>query len=211
MTIKKIGVVLWVLVLIYGCYFIYQRLNQPAVSPGEETAAVLPPDFDGRVLMDTPWKRLPHVKPFVLTERSGEEFDSRSLAGKPYVLSFFFTTCPTICPDLNRQIKVLSNRHKDTDVTFIGLTVDAKTDTPEVLREYASNFDADPEKWLMMTGQQFKIDQIATQQLNTFVQGDHHTGDIFLIDRWGRYRDRFSWNDAREMERFDQVLAEVLA
>ncbi len=212
MKFRSIGFVLWGLVLLYGCFFIYQRLSSRSADPGAETAAVLPPDYDGRVIVETPWKRLPQVKPFVLTERSGQEFDSRSLAGRPYVLSFFFTTCPTICRDLNRQIGVLANRFKESDVTFIGLSVDARTDTPEVLRAYASDFDADPERWLMMTTQQqFKITEIATQQLNTLVDEGHHTGDIFLIDRWGRFRDRFSWDNPEEMKRFGQVLQEVLA
>lgn len=213
MKIKNIGIVLWIAVLIYGGFYIYQRLSSQtaAITKGDENAAVLPSDHDGRVFIDIPWKRLPHVAPIELTERSGRKFDSRELAGKPYVVSFFFTNCPTICRDLNRQIGVLANRHRDTETTFLGMSVDTKTDTPEVLRSYAEDFNADPEKWLMLTGQQFKINQFGKQQLLTIVDGEHHTGDIFLIDRWGRFRDRFSWDDPREMKRFDEVLEEVLA
>ena len=213
MNIKKIGIVLWIGVLVYGSFYIYQRLNLKPVVRLDDSgmAAILDPDHDGRVFVDVPWKRLPQIEPFELTERSGEDFDSRSLAGKPYVLSFFFTNCPTICRDLNRQIGVLANRHKNTETTFIGMSVDTKNDTPEVLRAYAEDFNADPEKWLMLTGQQFKINELARQQLLTVVDGEHHTGDIFLVDRWGRFRDRFSWDDPREMKRFDSVLEEVLA
>lgn len=212
MSLKRIGAVLWILVLAYGGYYVYQHVNSSIDDkPAAEIASRDGTPFDGRIIEDISWKRLTHVTPFVLTERSGQEFDSRSLAGKPYVLSFFFTTCPTICRDLNRQVGRLVNRYKDTDATFIGMSVKTKTDTPEVLRAYAESFQADPEKWLMLTGQQYKINQIATHQLNTVVDGDHHTGDIFLVDRWGRVRDRFTWDDPREMKRFDDVLRDVLA
>ena len=210
MSLKKIGVVLWLLVLMYGGFHIYQKIKTSNSIIDNEFAAIRAADHDGRAFVETPWVRLSNVKPFVLTERSGEKFDSRVLAGKPYIVSFFYTSCSTICRDLNRQIGVLVNRYKDSDLTFISLSVKTKVDTPEVLRAYAEEFNADPESWLMLTGQQFKINAIASQQLNTVVDGEHHTGDIFLIDRWGRYRDRFSWDDPREMKRFDEVVDEVL-
>lgn len=207
MNFKRIGLVLWALVLVYGGFYIYQHLKS------QNSAAVLPKDFDGREFAeDLPWRRLPHLtKQFVLTEQSGEEFDSRSLAGKPYVLSFFFTRCPTICRDLNKQIGRLANRYKDSEATFIGMSVDAKYDQPEVLREYLDSFEESSDNWLLLTGKQHVINEIATNQLLTRVDGDHHTPDIFLIDRWGRYRDRFKWDDPREMKRFNEVMDEVLA
>ncbi|MGI9517136.1 MAG: SCO family protein [Pirellulaceae bacterium] len=210
-SIRKLGIGLWILVLIVGAIWVFSNMQRPDPSaPAAETI----PGHDGRAFVDIAWKRLPSIPPFELTEKSGETFDSRSLAGKPYVLSFFFTDCPTICQDLNRQIARLANRFKDSEMTFIGLSVDCKNDTPEVLREYFANFGGDPGKWLMMTeqkGQKNTIQQIGNQQLNVVVDGVNHTGDIFLIDRWGRFRDRFTWDDPREMKRFAEVAREVMA
>ena len=101
MSLKNAGAILWVLVLLVVGVWIFTNIQRSA-DPGP--AAEMRPDHDGRAFVDIAWKRLPHIPPFELTEKSGEVFDSRSLAGKPYVLSFFFTNCPTICRDLNRQI-----------------------------------------------------------------------------------------------------------
>ncbi len=209
-SIRKMGFALWAAVLIVGAIWVF---NNAGRGGGQQPAAQTLPGHDGRAFADIAWKRLPHIPPFELTEKSGETFDSRSLAGKPYVLSFFFTNCPTICRDLNRQIARLVNRFEDTELTFIGLSVEPKVDTPEVMRDYFEDFNSNPDKWLMMTeqkGQRNTIQQIGTQQLNVVVDGINHTGDIFLIDRWGRFRDRFTWDDAQEMKRFAEVARQVL-
>jgi len=218
MTIKRIGAVLWILVLIYGGYRIFGHLNRPQVvgdPPAAEIAGKDGAAFDGRVFAeDFPWKRLPQIDPFELTERSGQPFDSRSLAGKPYVVSFFFSRCPAVCRNLNQHIGRLANQYKESPLAFVGLSTDSKYDSPEVLAQYADSFECESDNWLLLTAgsKQHIITQLARNELATKVDGDgHHTSDLFLIDRWGRFRDRFSWDDPREMKRFDQVVAEVLA
>ena len=39
---------------------------------------------------------------FELTERSGELVSSEDLLGSPYIVSFFFSTCPSICVQQNQ-------------------------------------------------------------------------------------------------------------
>lgn len=215
--LRKTGIVLWILVLIVGALWIYSKARRAPVETLPGNTVIIGPDGEivesdgGKAFVSVPWKWLPGIKRFELTERSGDKFSSSDLAGKPYVIGFFFSHCPTICRDLNRQIQRLSNEFRDTDLTFLSLSVDPERDTPERLAEYAREFDADPQRWLFLRGQMYKIRDVGEKQLNTVVNGTDHTGDLFLVDRWGRYRDRFTWDDASEMKRFSEVARDVLA
>ncbi len=204
---KPLVWVLWLGVLIVGGWIGYDRI----FGSGNKGNAKVE-ENDGRVFVDLDWKQLPDVDRFQLTERSGEKFDSAELAGKPYAVNLFFTSCPTICRRFNDRVKSLTEKYKDElDMTFISITCDPESDTPEVLRKYADSYDADPKQWLFLTGAEFEIKQLAEFSFRVIADPANHTDDILLVDRWGRYRDRFKWNDDREMERFDKVLKEVLA
>ena len=73
--------------------------------------------------------------------------------GRPLMLQFVFTTCPTICPLLTGiAARVREDLGKDKAMILaISITIDPEHDTPSVLREYAAIFDADPD-WLFLTG-----------------------------------------------------------
>ena len=73
--------------------------------------------------------------------------------GRPLMLQFVFTTCPTICPLLTGiAARVREDLGKDKAMILaISITIDPEHDTPSVLREYAANFDTDPD-WLFLTG-----------------------------------------------------------
>ena len=89
---------------------------------------------------------------FELTERSGELVSSEDLLGSPYIVSFFFSTCPSICVQQNQKIKELQEQFSGEGVRFVAISVDPEKDTPEQLTEYAARFNADPQQWLLLTG-----------------------------------------------------------
>jgi cytochrome oxidase Cu insertion factor (SCO1/SenC/PrrC family) len=209
-VLRRVGTVLWILVIIVGVVWVYVKTRPAPVVVQFDPRTGLVTQSDGREFAGVTWKRLPQMKRFELTERSGSELESTTLNGKPYVISFFFGNCPTICRDLNRQIQRLNHEFAGTDLTFLSLSVDPDNDTPERLTQYAGEFDADSQQWLFLTGQLYKIREVGEKQFRVIVDGVNHTGDLFLIDRWGRYRDRFTWDDSREMKRFSQVAREVL-
>ena len=96
-------------------------------------------------------------------------------------------------------------------MAFVTISVDPQNDTPEVLNRYAADFDADPKDWVFLTGQLSDIRAVGEQSFRVIVDRDIHTEDILLVDRWGRYRDRFKWNDAYDTKRFLSVAKDVLA
>jgi len=72
---------------------------------------------------------------------------------QPVMLQFIFTTCPTICPLLTgTAARVREDLGKGREkIRAVSITIDPEHDTPSVLRDYAANFDADPD-WLFLTG-----------------------------------------------------------
>ena len=166
---------------------------------------------EGTVIDSIPWKHLQHVDRFKLTDQNGDEFDTAKLVGKPYVISFFFASCPTFCKDLNKEIDRVNQLLKHTDIQFLTITVDPLVDTPEVLNKYAAEFGAKPERWAFLTGQKYKIVEIGEHTFNVVVDRDTHTDNILLVDKWGKYRDRFKWSQPIDMQRFVKVAKEVAA
>lgn len=169
------------------------------------------PNDSGRVLADVRWEHFSDVERFQLTDQSGEEFDSNRLNGRVYAVSFFFATCPTICRQVNAQIKRLNEKLADEDIEFVSMSVDPETDSPEVLAQYAREFNAVPGRWNMLTGPFHRIRRVGEHVFRVVIDKETHTDNLFLVDKWGRYRDRFKWDDSTDMERFVQVARELAA
>ena len=211
---KIVPVVLWILVAVAGGWMVFQNLHTdeqgivatPVPQQGDTIA-----DSHGRVFANVPWKHLPDVDHFKLTDQNGDEFDSADLTGQAYVVSFFFAKCPSFCMDLNKELDRVNTALKDTDIRFLTLTVDPEHDTPEVLHKYAKGFGAVPERWAYLTGQKYKLVEIGEHMFDVPVDPNTHTDNILLVDKWGRYRDRFKWDQPHDMKRFIKVAKEVAA
>lgn len=214
---KIVPAILWLLVLVCGSVVVWQTLKkQPdavhlhlAPEAGDATAHASE-DVQGAVIVDVPWKHLPDIDPFQLTDQDGQTFDSADLLGRPWAVSFFFARCPSICRDLNAQVKRLYDQLRKEDVTFVSISVDPENDAPEVLNRYAQDYDADSDRWKFLTGPKHKVVEIGDHQFNVDVTPANHTGNILLVDKWGRYRDRFKWDDPDDMKRFVEVAKQLV-
>lgn len=211
---------LWVLVVLSAAGVIYLRsvdsgtVNQrrvASIDKDEDDSTNLQLDSTGRAFAKVPWEHLPSVDRFELIDQDGNKFDSADLAGQAYVVSFFFASCPTFCMDLNKEIDRVNSALKGTDVRFLTMTVDPKNDTPEVLNRYAEGFGAKPDRWAFLTGQNYQLVEIGENMFNVPVNPETHTDNILLVDKWGRYRDRFKWDQPYDMKRFIRVAKEVAA
>ena len=155
-----------------------------------EPSADNPP---GAVIVDVPWNHLHHINNFALTNQDGENFDTAQFSGdKPFLVSFFFASCPSICRDLNKQVAKLNEQLKKEDVAFVTITVDPERDTPKVLNKYAADFEAESPRWSFLTGEKYRIKEIGEQMFRVeVVDMANHTENIMLVDKWGKFRDRF--------------------
>lgn len=157
------------------------------------------------------WDKLPEVQPFTLTERSGEPFASMSVDGEVWVVSFFFSRCPSICLRQNETIQGLRAKWGDRPVRFVSITCDPAYDTPAILADYAKRFGADAKNWLFLTGAKEDVIDIGKRNFLVSVDPSTHATALMVIDRWGRYRDRFDWERPQELDRMLPVIDECLA
>lgn len=201
---KPLPILLWILVFISGgiTFFFLKYKNN------DYTKTDFQPE---RAFQQIPWKHLQDIPPFQLTDQEGNEFDSASLVGRPYVVSFFFAECPTICAKLNKHMQQLRERMDDPELVFLSITVDPDRDTPEILKAYAANYNANVDDWKFLTGDLHRVQEVGERSFQVIVDREIHTEDIMLVDRWGRFRDRFKWDDAYDSKRFLSVAKDVLA
>ena len=181
---------------------IYSNDN-PATSP-EQIAKIENPD-PSHPPEDEEW-----LSRFELTERSGRTVSSESLLGQPYIVSFFFSTCPSICVQQNHKLKELQDEFKGQGVRFIAISVDPETDTPERLREYAARFGADKEQWLFMTGDLLYIRRIGAEIYQQAVDKQNHTERFALVDPTGQIEGFYSWSQQRQFEKLKSVIQSML-
>jgi protein SCO1/2 len=147
---------------------------------------------------------------FDLTERSGESLTSDQLLGTPYVVSFFFSTCPGSCVQQNQKLKELQTEFGGVGIRFLAISVDPERDSPEVLREYAARFGADPQQWLFLTGDLTYIRRVGAEVFRLPVDRQLHTDKFVLVDKEGKIRDYFYWPDPAQMDKLKSQIRKLL-
>jgi len=162
---------------------------------------------DGPVDPDTVTEDEPSMAPegwmtdFVLTERKGNTVSSDDLKGQPYIVSFFYSTCPSICVQQNQMVQELQKEFEGEGVRFVSISVDPETDTPEAMREYAARFGADPEKWLFMTGDLTYIRRVGAEVFRLAVDQKFHTEKFVLVDAEGAIVGYYSWPEPKQFQK----------
>ncbi len=129
--------------------------------------------------------------------QNGEIVTSNDLDGKIYLVDFFFTTCPSICPIMTANMAKIHKRFAGfEDFHQVSFTVDPERDTPEVLLEYAQNRMVDQEKWDFLTGDRDSLYSVAYHYLSSAMEdslapgGFLHTEFFILVDKEGNLRSR---------------------
>src|SRR4051794_28470984 len=143
------------------------------------------------------------VGPFALTERGGATVRDTDLRGKVWVASFVFTRCTGPCPQVTATVARLQDELKDRpDVRLVTFTVDPEHDRPEELAEYASHFQADPQRWLFLTGPQDEVYRLLREGFHVPVEqtaGEErrpgsevmHSVKLVVVDKRGHIRGYF--------------------
>ncbi|NNK83007.1 MAG: redoxin domain-containing protein, partial [Flavobacteriaceae bacterium] len=81
------------------------------------------------------------VAPFSFTNQDGKTISNKDFEGKVYLVEFFFTTCPTICPRMNKNlVDIQNNFPNNNEFGIASFTINPEYDTPEILKSYAENY-----------------------------------------------------------------------
>lgn len=135
---------------------------------------------------------------FKLTNQEGMTVTQNFYHGKVYVVEFFFTTCPSICPVMNRNlIEVQKEFAGEKDFGIASITIDPQHDTPAVLKEHRELLDITSNNWNFLTGDKEYIYKIANDGFKIYAGpgspaagGFEHSGLYALIDKNGNIRCR---------------------
>ncbi len=138
------------------------------------------------------------VPDFKFVNQYGDTITNESLLGKVYVLDFFFTSCPTICPPMSVNMAKVNQKFKNNDdFRTVSITIDPEHDTPEVMKEYATKFVDNDSSWYFLHGEKEKIYELSRKGFYSFVEksddpaiGFEHSGKFVLVDRDGFIRSR---------------------
>lgn len=143
---------------------------------------------------------LGEVRAFELTDQQGEPFDAEELDGQPWVASFIFTTCTSTCPRVSSAMAELQQRlvREEVDARLVSFTVDPENDTPDVLADYAEEYDARRERWRFLTGSEKTLHRIIVDDFHVNMgeasendEGERsipHSTRLALVDAQGRVR-----------------------
>lgn len=108
--------------------------------------------------MEIPPQRAMSLVDFELTDSAGRLVTQSALTGKVVVANFVFTSCGATCLQVSRKVAAVQKRLAGkTDVRFVSITIDPKTDTPATLAGFARKLGVDDPAWLFLTGESNKV------------------------------------------------------
>jgi protein SCO1 len=139
------------------------------------------------------------VPDFEFINQEGKTISNKNYEGKVFVVEFFFSTCPTICPIMNQKMLVLQDVFfGNPEFGIASISITPEIDTPEILREYAKNNGITHKNWHLLTGKSEEIVYDLSNKGFKLYAGkgdeDHggfeHSGLFALVDKDGFIRSR---------------------
>ena len=188
------------IILLFGIYAIPKIVNRvkngtvvqnDRMSVATETA------------IDTSLVKIKAAPKFEFTDQNNQKINNTTYLGKVYVVEFFFTSCPSICPIMNKNLALIQNEFiNNTNFGIASITINPENDTPQVLKKYAADYGALSPNWHFLTGNKDTIYKMATEGFKQYVGqndkangGFEHSGLFALIDKNGMVRCRSDENN----------------
>jgi protein SCO1/2 len=155
---------------------------------------------------------------FELSAMDGTPFGSAQLRGQVYIVSFFFTSCRSICPVLMKGMGRLQEGFAAREIRgirLVSISVDPEHDTPDVLAQYARQIGVDPARWTLLTGDPARVRSLIVDGFKTpdvpAPPGEAepsdiaHTGKLVLVDGAGRVRGYYTSDEMGLDEVFNRA------
>tara|TARA_B100000767_G_scaffold128528_1_gene122323 strand:- start:2178 stop:2882 length:705 start_codon:yes stop_codon:yes gene_type:complete len=138
------------------------------------------------------------VPEFLFLNQDSLFISNEDYLGKVYLAEFFFTRCPSICPVMNKNMKILNEIFGGMeDFGIASFTIDPDFDTPSTLKKYAEAYVGSNDFWNFLTGPKTSVYDLANKGFNIFAEinpavagGFEHQGYFALIDKNGFIRSR---------------------
>jgi protein SCO1/2 len=155
------------------------------------------------------------IADFEFVNQMGDTVSTNTVKGKVYVADFFFTSCPTICPIMKKEmLRIFEKYDGDPNFQILSHSIDPTFDTVEMLRDYSQKLGIEnASTWNFLTGDQEKIFEIGQTSYLTTAMADQnepggflHSGAFILVDQKGYIRGVY---DGTKTDQVDRLLNDI--
>lgn len=158
------------------------------------------------------------IEDFAFVDQDSNLVTEATVDDKVYVVDFFFTTCPSICPKMSQQMVRLHDAFiADTNVVLLSHTLDPEYDSVAVLKRYAEGLGVKSNKWHLVTGPEdsiyhmaLKNYMVAAVQDESAPGGVMHSGAFVLVDRDRHIRGYYDGTQPAEVDRLMKDLRRLV-
>lgn len=158
-----------------------------------------------QTVTDTVYQTIPN---FSLMNQDSVIINNDSLKNSIYIADFFFTSCPSICPIMSKNMLSVYNKYKgNKEVRFISHTIDPKHDTIPVLKKYADKLGVEGTQWSFLLGDRDTVYNLAKTGYMNYAQenadipgGVEHSGYFILVDKQKRIRGAYDGTNKEQVE-----------
>ena len=153
------------------------------------------------------------IPDFEFIDSEGRDVGLSTLKGKVWVADFIFTTCTMACPIMTGNMNIIHKKYKkNDDIRLVSISVYPEYDTPEVLKKYASQYDANTDTWHFLTGNESTVKEVIK---DGFKIGDYediifHSEKFALVDRNGMIRAYYNGMKSEDMKKLKKDINNLL-
>jgi protein SCO1/2 len=184
------------IILIFGIYAvpkIITRIQNNEIVQGDRLDLVTGGNKEDENLI-----KIGPAPKFDLLNQDNIKISNETYKGKVYVLEFFFTTCPSICPKMNQSMLLIEKKFfGNPNFGIVSITIDPAHDTPSVLKSHSELLGVKSSNWNFLTGDREYIFNLANKGFNLYAGensnvkgGFEHSGLFALVDKDGNIRCR---------------------
>lgn len=160
-------------------------------------------EVNGETVIDTIYHSIPD---FEFLNQDSLPITGKTFENSIYVADFFFTSCPSICPIMHRNLLEVYRKYKDNpEVMLLSHSIDTKYDTPSVLKSYAEKLGVSGNQWQFASGTRETIYGISpeymvfTEENDQVAGGFEHQGWFILVDKDKHIRGAYNGTDEKEV------------
>lgn len=190
----------WIIFTMIGCN---ERNELPPTLPFFNTPNLKPEWIEKRSIK---YDNIHRIEKFSFLNQDGKRVTNQNFEDRIYIASFFFSTCPGICPLMTSNLVKLQEAIKeDHHVLLLSHTVTPLKDTVPVLKNYAQSHGILSKKWHLVTGKRKEIYNLARNSY--FADEDEgtnnflHSENLFLIDKLKRIRGVYNSTQRMDIKR----------
>ena len=195
---NKSNIGLFLIIILFGALFlpkIYNRINTNQTTDSNRTKSINKESKLSFIKINGSARKVPD---FIFLNQDSMYIGNEDFSGKVYVAEFFFTSCPSICIEMNKNMKKLDEEFGNRDDFGIAsFTIDPVTDKPKRLKEYSERLNVKSKNWHFLTGKINDVYELSNTGFNIFAGvnpavagGFEHQGFFALIDKNGFIRSR---------------------